>query len=232
MYYWAMMRYGRAITPEDVGRLVELLKRVRALNPAFAPAHIELSRAYLKLGQLENADAAAMRAAQLEPGRAGYHTYWALVKLARGDAANAARLARYVAERWYGTDRDQALEVWNAVAKSDAKAAVPALEVKSDAPEGLQVEGDIVSVKCEEKRPFDMELKNGERVLHLSPEEGKSFMVGFEDTIWYGSDHFSLCHHLIGRKAVVVYADSGTGKGAVKQIRVKDEMSEEGTAGK
>jgi hypothetical protein len=27
-------------------------------------------------------------------------------------------------------------------------------------------------------------------------------MIGYSDTLWYGSDHFSLCHHVEGMHAV------------------------------
>ena len=28
---------------------------------------------------------------------------------------------------------------------------------------------------------------------------------GFSDTFWWGEDHFSACHHLEGKRAVVFY---------------------------
>jgi hypothetical protein len=30
-------------------------------------------------------------------------------------------------------------------------------------------------------------------------------MIGYSDTLWYGSDHFSLCHHVEGMHAVIRY---------------------------
>ena len=34
------------------------------------------------------------------------------------------------------------------------------------------------------------------------------FGAGFSDTIWYGEDHFSFCHHLEGMRAVIHYKPS------------------------
>jgi hypothetical protein len=33
-------------------------------------------------------------------------------------------------------------------------------------------------------------------------------MLGFSDTLWFGTDHFSVCHHLDGLRAVVRYKQS------------------------
>jgi hypothetical protein len=33
-------------------------------------------------------------------------------------------------------------------------------------------------------------------------------MVGYSDTLWFGGDHFTLCHHLDGLRAVVRYKPS------------------------
>jgi len=30
-------------------------------------------------------------------------------------------------------------------------------------------------------------------------------MIGYSDTLWFGGDHFTLCHHLDGLRAVVRY---------------------------
>jgi hypothetical protein len=98
--------------------------------------------------------------------------------------------------------------------------------VSSDAPEGSVASGTIAEVKCEEKKPLDMSLKTGDRVLHLTTEEGKSFRMGFEDTVWFGSDHFSLCHHVQGRQANVIYKPMGEDKGLIEQIRVEDSFPE------
>jgi hypothetical protein len=32
--------------------------------------------------------------------------------------------------------------------------------------------------------------------------------IGFSDTLWFGTDHFTLCHHLEGLRAIVEYKPS------------------------
>lgn len=220
--YYATMLKAEANPGEATGEIIAGMRKVRDLSPNFAPAHVELSRVYMKAGRLDLADGAAMTAAKAEQGRAGYWSQWARVRLLRGDAKGAAEIARYVAERWTGTDRDQAIEIWKEAVAKDAKLGEKPLAVTSDAPEGSVATGTVAEVKCEEKKPLEMSLKTSDRVLHLATEEGKSFRMGFEDTVWYGSDHFSLCHHVQGRQASVVYKPVGEDKGFIEQIRIED----------
>ncbi|HET9696348.1 MAG TPA: hypothetical protein VFP40_05735 [Terriglobales bacterium] len=224
--YYATMLKAEANPGQATDEIIAGMRKVRDINPNFAPAHVELSRAYMKAGRLDLADGAAMTAAKAEQGRAGYWSQWARVRLARGDAKGAAEISRYVAERWTGTDRDQAIEIWKEAVAKDSKLGEKPLAVSSDAPEGSVASGTIAEVKCEEKKPLDMSLKTGDRVLHLTTEEGKSFRMGFEDTVWFGSDHFSLCHHVQGRQANVIYKPMGEDKGLIEQIRVEDSFPE------
>ena len=224
--YYATMLKAEATPGKATDEIIEGMRKVRELNSNFAPAHVELARAYMNAGRLDIADGAAMTAAKAEQGRAGYWSQWARVRLARGDAKGAAEIARYVAERWTATDRDQAIEIWKEAVAKDPKLGEKPLEVTSDAPEGSAASGIIADVKCEEKKPLDLSLKTGDRVLHLSSEEGKGFRMGWEDTIWFGSDHFSLCHHVQGRQAKVVYKPVGEDKGVLEQIRIQDSFPE------
>jgi hypothetical protein len=52
------------------------------------------------------------------------------------------------------------------------------------------------------------------------------FSAGFSDTIWYGEDHFSLCHHLAGMRAVVRYKTSTDPAyaGDLSEIEIRDEL--------
>ena len=44
--------------------------------------------------------------------------------------------------------------------------------------------------------------------MSLTFHSTREFPSGFSDTIWYGEDHFSLCHHLTGMRTVVRYKAS------------------------
>jgi hypothetical protein len=52
------------------------------------------------------------------------------------------------------------------------------------------------------------------------------FTAGFSDTIWYGEDHFILCHHLQGMRAVIRYKASPVPAytGDVSEIEIRDEL--------
>ena len=41
-----------------------------------------------------------------------------------------------------------------------------------------------------------------------------SYLIGFSETLWFGKDHFTPCHHLDGLRAVVRYKP-----GSEKQTR-------------
>ena len=34
------------------------------------------------------------------------------------------------------------------------------------------------------------------------------YIVGYSDTLWYGRDHFTVCHHLEGLRAIVRYKET------------------------
>ncbi len=222
-YYAAMLRYGAEKTEASSQALLAALKQVQEMNPAFAPVYIELSKAYLKVGSMAEADSAARRASDLEPGRAGYYAHWAKIKLAMGKYKEAADLARYVAERWYATDRDQAIEIWGQVAEKDEKVRARPLSVKSDAPEGASAIGVVTAVRCNPGMGPAFELQTGEQKLRLVLAAGRNIKIGFDDTLWYGSDHFNICHHLVGQRMAVVYEPSGPEQRALVQLRVEDE---------
>jgi hypothetical protein len=47
------------------------------------------------------------------------------------------------------------------------------------------------------------------------------FISGFSDTLWWGEDHFSLCHHLAGSSVVVAYK---AGTKEVEDIEIRDDL--------
>ena len=54
---------------------------------------------------------------------------------------------------------------------------------------------------------------------------GKS-SVGLSDTLWYTADHFSLCNHLDGLRAVIQYSpSSGSGiSGDLVRFEIDDDL--------
>src|SRR3981189_2016357 len=46
-------------------------------------------------------------------------------------------------------------------------------------------------------------------------------MVGYSDTLWFGSDHFTLCHHLDGLRAVVRYKPGADKKAAGEWVELE-----------
>jgi len=54
------------------------------------------------------------------------------------------------------------------------------------------------------------------------------FASGYSDTLWYGGDHFTLCHHLEGLRAVVRYRkpSDATYAGDVAEIEIRDDLPE------
>ncbi len=226
-YFWVMMKYGEPKSDSDTEKLVQGLREVRTINSNFAPVHVELSHAYVRLKQLDMALQAAQFAAQLEPGRAGYHSNLARIMLLKGDIAGAAGVARFVAERWSGTDRDQAIEIWHEAVLRDKTLADSQLEAHSDAPEGSIVSGIIVSARCADKeknQTAELVIRSDDKLLHLHGDPAQPMRIGFEDTLWYGADHFIFCRHVEGRSAAVVYTPSGGTDGTIVQVRVKDDL--------
>ena len=224
-YFAVMMKYGSPRTDADNAQLAQGLKEVRTLNPNFAPAHVELSFAYLRNGQPDRALEAARYAAQLEPGRAGYQANVARILLLKGDAAGAAAQSRFVAERWNGTDRDQAIEIWRDAVAKDHALGNPPLAVHSDAPEGATARGAIVSAQCADKdarRAAEIVIRDGDKLIHLHGDMEKPMRIGFEDTLWYGHNHFSFCRHVEGRMIDVIYKPSGENEGVIVQLRIED----------
>jgi tetratricopeptide (TPR) repeat protein len=224
-YYVAMMQYGDPSNQAELAKLKAALKEVRTLNPNFAPAHVELSHAYVRGGQLDMALQAAKYAARLEPGHAGYHANIARILLQLGDAPGAAELARFVAERWAGTDRDQAIEIWQKAASQDKSVADRPLGIKSEAPAGTELAGMILSSRCgDTTKASEIKIRAGSQLVLLRGDTDKPMRVGFEDTLWYGHDHFSLCQHVEGRWAKAIYKPTGEAEGTLFQIRIEDDL--------
>ena len=201
----------------------EALRKVLVLNPQFAPAYVQLARLALRRDDPHAAFAVSRKAEQLEPNRAGYHVLSGQILRRLGREKEAATFAHFVAERWPGADHDEAMELWNAVSPEQR----PESEPLSDAApkDTLSMDGHIATLKCGDKdvQPDLTLARDGKPfVFHMKGP----FAAGFSDTIWYGEDHFSLCHHLQGMRAVVRYKASADPAyaGDVSEIEIRDEL--------
>ena len=66
--------------------------------------------------------------------------------------------------------------------------------------------GLLKSANCGEKgSTFDVD-HDGQKLTFRTVAGG--WMGGYSDTLWYGGDHFSFCHHTEGLRAVVRFKPS------------------------
>jgi Tfp pilus assembly protein PilF len=138
--------------PADEARLRDALLKTLQVNPGFAPAYVELARLALREDNLTNALAVARKAEQLEPSRAGYHLLCGQILLRQGRYAEAATLARYVAERWYQADHDEAVELWNAVPAAQRPGGGVPSEIVLQGTEAFQGQLKATVTKTRERR--------------------------------------------------------------------------------
>jgi Tfp pilus assembly protein PilF len=223
-YFEAMMSSKRE-TPEQREALRAELLQIAKINPQFAPAYVQLAMLFIADGQGTKALVAARKAEQLEPSRAGYHLLSGEILLRMKREKEAAESAQYVAERWHGPDHNEAVALWNRtpVASRPADATV----VEEVAEQSQAAEGKVLSLSCHEKDKREVTLQRGDDLLVFKSKGSQ--MIGYSDTLWYGSDHFSLCHHVEGMHAVIRYrpAVSKEYAGDWMSIELRDELPPE-----
>src|SRR5205814_8519820 len=146
----------------------------------------------------ESAVPLAVKAEQLWPSRAGYHTLIGNVLHALGRETEAAGVARYVAERWQDIDHDAAVELWQ---KLPARVRQGVDLARRPPLSGARTaSGTIASVSCREKdQTMTVVIDGATLVLRAKDEKIK---IGVFDTLGYGADHFTRCHHLAGLRAM------------------------------
>jgi hypothetical protein len=165
-----------------------------------------------------NALSLARRAEDLEPSRAGYHLLVGRILLALGRNDEAAKQAAFVAERWRGPDHEEAIELWNAL---PAEKRPPDVTLLADAIDGTQIsQGTLLSVTCTGKEGTAVVIQNADGTRTFG-SSGGAHMVGYSDTLWFGSDHFTLCHHLDGLRAVVRYKPSADKQSAGEWVELE-----------
>jgi tetratricopeptide (TPR) repeat protein len=193
---------AKSTAPADVLGLRGAMYEVLKLNPRFAPAWVELAFANARQGNLAGALALARKAEELEPSRAGYHLLAGKILVDLGREEEAAKVSSFVAERWRGPDHNEALELWNRIPIE--KRPQDTSVVEEIAADTKAAEGTLVSITCSDKGPGPTVLiQNSDGTLKF--RSGGLRTIGYSDTLWYGTDHFSACHHLAGMRAVVRY---------------------------
>jgi tetratricopeptide (TPR) repeat protein len=182
--------------------LYDQLNQVIDLKPDFAPAYIELAKINLSRGDLRLALAITRKAEQIEPFRAGYRVLSAKILLAMNRSTEAASEVAYVAERWGGVDREEAMEVWNSIPAKDRQVQQPTeVEDANKDTTWQNVEGTVKEVSCSGMDfAVTLDVKG-----HPQTFKTKGFPVGFSDTLWMGRDHFTPCYHVQGLRAVLKY---------------------------
>lgn len=213
---------AKSSAAEDEAALHDRLIDVLKVNPNFAPAFVQLARLALRRDDPSNALAVSRRAEQLEPMRAGYHILSGQILLLLGRDKDAADFAKFVADRWFGSDHDEAVELWNRIPSdqrpADVLAETPLKETKN-------IVGTVRSMQCsKEDKDYELVLDHDGTPLHFHRKG--NYTAGFSDTVWYGADHFTLCHHLEGMRAVVHYRNPADNSyaGDIAEIEIRDDL--------
>jgi tetratricopeptide (TPR) repeat protein len=199
-YFKAMMTAKRE-TPEQREALRAELEQIKKINPQFAPAYVQMAMLFIADGQGTKALVQSRKAEQLEPTRAGYHLLSGEILLRMKREKEAAESAQYVAERWHGPDHNEAVALWYRIPAASRPA--DAVVVEEVAEQSQATEGKILSWSCDEKAKNEVTLQRGDDLM-VFKNKGRQ-MIGYSDTLWYGGDHFSICHHVEGMHAVVRY---------------------------
>jgi tetratricopeptide (TPR) repeat protein len=230
LYYQAMLKFRGKTDADSLSSLDAALQKVLRLNPRFASALVVRSQIYVRQGKLQDALDLAMQAQKLEPDRAGYLTNAAAILLLGRNYPESIKLASTVAGRWAATDSAEALTIVARARQSSGIQATSAelaqeTEEMKYAEDTIAAEGVIESVSCEKSKPMQIVLESGEKSLHF--RAGKTYGMGFTDTLWYGEDHFNPCHHLEGMKAVVRYKASSdqNEENEFRWLEIRDELT-------
>jgi tetratricopeptide (TPR) repeat protein len=223
-YFKAMMT-GKRETPEQREALRTELEQIKQINTQFAPAYVQLAILFIADGQGTKALVQSRKAEQLEPSRAGYHLLSGEMLLRMKREKEAAETARYVAERWHGPDHNEAVALWNRIPAASRPADAVVVEEVEE--QSQAAEGKLRSLSCGEKGKNEVTLQRGDETM-LFKSKGRQ-MIGYSDTLWYGSDHFSLCHHVEGMHAIIRYrpAVSKDYAGDWLSIELRDELPPE-----
>jgi tetratricopeptide (TPR) repeat protein len=221
-YYKAMLSpQAKSIREVDINDFGASLGRVLQANPDFAPAYVQLAKLAVQVGDFESALKISRKAEELDPSLAGYHLLTGQVLRRMGKTAEAADYAKYVAERWFGPDHDEAIELVDGLPPAQR----PALEPQSESTtlkDALTAEGTVKSSTCGKDESFVVDHNGQTLTFHRKG----GVITGFSDTLWYGEDHFSLCRHLEGLRAVIRYRSPSDSSyaGDIVEMGIRDDL--------
>jgi len=184
------------------------INRVVALNPEFAPAHVQLAASYAREGNFQSALPPAVKAAEIRPAAGGYHMLVSRLLHAVGRDDEAAAVARYVAERWQDLHHDEAIDLWEMLSPDARKGTgFPRRPPRSGT---RVVRGNVTSLTCRDKdRIMDVVIDGKPHTFRVNENQ---IRLGLADSVWYAPDHFNRCHHIDGLRAVIHYKPSSNSR--------------------
>jgi tetratricopeptide (TPR) repeat protein len=219
-------------SPQKLGAIQIELQHITQLAPKFAPPYAELALIEWKLGELQQAYKDGSQAETLEPWRSGYHLLTGRILLHGNQPALAADYSRYVATHWFGSDHDEAVDLWQAIPSAKRGDGPP---LAPEVPPGAEIaRGKLLDVSCSNPNPtgghtFNVTLMPdkpaGAKPLTFATNKG--VRIGFSDTLWWGEDHFSSCHHLAGHPGVVIYKPQGPQGAELVDLQVRDDLPDD-----
>jgi Tfp pilus assembly protein PilF len=172
-------------------------------NPSYAPPYVELAKLDVRKNSLANALTVIRKAEQLEPSRAAYDLLEAQILMRMGQADTAVPILQYLIMQ-SGPEHNAAVRLWNSLPVTSRPSGVPPNE---NIAEGTQsMNGTLQVVTCADISPIQLRLDHeGHMETFLVSD---SFSGGFSDSLWYGNDHFNICHHLEGAQVIARYKPS------------------------
>ncbi len=210
-------------TPQQLEQTGHALEAINTSAPKFAPALVELALIQWRQGQMNAAYQTSLAAEKLEPWRAEYHLLTGHLLLQGHQPALAAHYARQVADRWPGSDHDEAVDLWNKVPPTMRGDGPPlTLSLPTDA---TVARGTILSTYCNRTTGLTVVLQPTDpstqplNLIAAGPLES-----GFADTLWVGEDHYTPCFHLAGLPALVAYKPSPDGLAKLLVFEVRDDL--------
>jgi tetratricopeptide (TPR) repeat protein len=207
----------------DRAKVKEELLKITASKADFAAAYVQMAKIYVEQGDLSKGLTMSMKAEQLAPFLSGYHILSGEILRRMGDPTDAAIYARYVAERWNGSDHDEAVELLERV---PANYRPPTIASENTEANIHRVEGTVQETACQ-GTAFSITLDSGGKTRTF---KGTRVQTGFADTLWYG-DHFTRCFYLKGLRAVVQYREGAeTKEGDLVRVGFRDDLREHPTA--
>jgi Tfp pilus assembly protein PilF len=221
-HYYQTMLSPKAVSNEatDQNTFRSSLLRVLELNPNFAPAYVELAALDIRQNNLKAALLRAQQAMGLAPSKAGYHTLVARLLQGVGRGQENEALDRTVAER--ESERDETIaarqKLPDVIGIGDEFTSTPSLEKTTRAA------GKVTSLTCNEEEGTIRVVLDGVPLTLRIP--GTMMHGRFSDTLWYGLDQFSFCHHLEGLQATVYYHPSAKPNelGSLSQVHLRREF--------